>query len=92
MVYIIEYTHGGLYLRGEEGAHRVSAAQSLRPALAHADMVEFPLVLEHDEVPDRFFDGPVAVDARGLEKVDLLRAPQRCDATVDACAEALQAT
>ena len=74
----------------QEEAHRVPATQGLRPALAHADVVELPLVLEDDEVLDRLLDGPVAVDPRGLEEVDLLRAAQGGDAVVDALAEALQ--
>ena len=63
-----------MYVR-RGGTHRVPAAQSLRPALAHSDVVELALVLEYDEVLNCFFDGPAAVDSRGLEEVDLLSAP-----------------
>ena len=74
----------------QEEAHRVPATQGLRPALAHADVVELPLVLEDDEVLDGLFNGPVAVHPRGLEEVDLLRTAQSSNAVVDALAEALQ--
>ena len=60
------------------------APQRLRFRFAEADMVEFPLLLEDDHVPNRLLDRAGEVNACGLEHVDLLRSPQRGITRIDA--------
>lgn len=66
-------------------------AQSLRLALTQADVLKLAFLLEDDHVPDRLLDRPRTIDARGLECVDFLRAPQRSPACVDALPQPLHA-